>query len=329
MAGTATAVCWKAVRLNSSLYHFHDPELIPAGLLLRMLGKKVIYDVHEDVPRHILSKAYLPRWQRRPLACLAELVESIACGYFSGLITVTPTIAERLRRYQPKTILVRNFPRLEEFPPSSRPWSERPPAVAFVGGIRAERGIREMVHAIGLVPSSLNPRLLLARDKFPKELHDEVATDPGWSRTDDRGSLGRPEIAGLLREARAGLLLFHPQPNNLPSMPHKLFEYMAAGIPVIASDFPVWREIVHKHRCGLLVDPLDPAAIARAIEFILKQPAEAEQMGLNGRLAAELSYSWQNEEQTLFRLYDSLLRNEASSIRQCRMFPEQRHPIDH
>ena len=89
-------------------------------------------------------------------------------------------------------------------------------------------------------------------------------------------------------------------------MPHKMFEYMAAGIPVIASDFKFWRPIIADTKCGLLVDPQDPKSIAGAIEYLLTHPKEAEEMGLRGRNAVEKSYSWQTQEQELLKLYSSL-----------------------
>jgi len=312
MIGTVGKVLWKALRLNADVYHFHDPELIPAGLLLRAFGKRVIYDVHEDVPRDILSKAYLPVWLRQPLSSFIELLERVACRRFSGLVTVTPTIEQRLRSYQKNTVLVRNFPRLEEFLDSDRPWTARQSAIAYVGVIHNDRGIREMVRAMGMLPELLDARLLLASNAFPKDIEEELALDPGWSRIDNRGRLTRGEIVALLAQARAGLVLFHPEPNHVPAMPHKLFEYMAAGIPVIASNFPAWREIILENRCGILVNPLDTAAIAEAIEFILTHAQEAEQMGLRGRLAAKAKYSWQTEEQQLLEFYSGFQQRTES-----------------
>jgi glycosyltransferase involved in cell wall biosynthesis len=172
-----------------------------------------------------------------------------------------------------------------------------------------------MVRAMGLLPGLLDARLFLASNAFPKDIEKELALDPGWPRIDNHGSLTRWEIVALLAQVRAGLVLFHPEPNHVPAMPHKLFEYMGAGIPVIASNFPAWREIVLENRCGILVDPLDPAAIAKAIEFILTHAQEAEQMGLRGRLAAKGKYNWQTEEQQLLEFYSGFQqRTESRTI---------------
>ncbi len=106
---------------------------------------------------------------------------------------------------------------------------------------------------------------------------------------------------------RLGLVTFLPAPNHTESQPNKLFEYMAAGLPVVASDFPLWRHIVESSQCGLLVDPSDPGKIAEAIEWILRHPQEAEAMGRRGAEAVRQTYNWGSEAKTLLDLYRQLL----------------------
>jgi glycosyltransferase involved in cell wall biosynthesis len=130
---------------------------------------------------------------------------------------------------------------------------------------------------------------------------------PGWARVDFHGWADRPAVARILASCRGGLVLFHPEPNHVTAQPNKMFEYMAAGLPVIASDFPLWREIVDGAGCGLLVDPMDPAAIARAMQWIIDHPEEAAEMGRRGRAAVEHTYNWEAESTKLIELYRRLL----------------------
>jgi glycosyltransferase involved in cell wall biosynthesis len=123
--------------------------------------------------------------------------------------------------------------------------------------------------------------------------------------------VNRPEIADIFRRARVGLLLLHPERNFLISYPTKLFEYMSAGIPVVASDFPIFRELDDGIGCCTFVDPLDPEAAAAAILHLLDHPAEAEEMGLRGFNAVREKYSWESEARTLRMLYDDILRTTA------------------
>ena len=156
-----------------------------------------------------------------------------------------------------------------------------------------------MVDAVELVSADRGLRLVLGGDFSPDTLRDELETLPGWSNTDAAGFLQRPAFGKLLGEARMGLVLFHAAPNHTNAQPNKLFEYMSAGLPVIASDFPLWRQIVEGAGCGLLVDPLDPAAIADALTWMLEHPKEAEAMGRAGRDAVESRLNWQQEADRL------------------------------
>lgn len=309
--GRIWTTIWQVYRAarqeNARLYHFHDPELIPVGLLLRLGGRKVIYDVHEDLPRQLRTWFFIPRVLRGGLALFAEVTERVAARFLSGIVAATPTIAARFPAR--KTVVVQNFPVLEELSaPAATPYAQRPPCVAYVGGISEIRGIKHMVEAMGLLPEGLGARLSVGGAGFvPSELGDEVRRMPGWQRCTHLGWLGREAVARLLGEARVGLVVLHPTTNHLDSYPVKLFEYMAAGVPVVASDFPIWRGIVERAGCGLLVDPLDARAIAKAIQHLLEHPKDAEAMGRRGREAVIREFNWSAQAEKLLAFYGKVL----------------------
>jgi len=303
---TVKQVYRAALAEDAKVYHFHDPELIPVGFLLKQRGKKIVYDVHEDVPKDVLSKYYLPRPFRRSIAMLAAAVETLGATIFDAVVTAIPAIA---RRFPPrKTVVIQNFPMIDElFDAEAYPYVERPPHVAYVGGIAEIRGAREMVRAMSFLPTSLDAQLVMAGSFSPPELEKQLGHVPGWERTQYIGWLTRNEVAHLLGRVRGGLVLFHPEANNVEAQPTKLFEYMSAGIPVVASDFPLWREIVDGAGCGLLVNPLSPQAIADAVRWLLEHPGEAEAMGRRGRDAVLSRYNWGLEKTKMLQLYDDLL----------------------
>jgi glycosyltransferase involved in cell wall biosynthesis len=312
MTRTAWSLYREAIRQNGDVYHFHDPELIPLGLLLAARGKIVVYDIHEDAPADILHKDYIRRRLRRPLMWSVRKLEDAACRRFSGLIAATPTIAERFYSINANTVVVHNFPMLEEIAPNvTLPWNGHLPAVAYIGSISERRGIREILQALALLPSASPTQMMLAGPFSPKGLLTELESLPGWARVQNLGVLDRPSVANLLSRVRLGLLVLQPEPNFVNARPIKLFEYMAAGIPVIASDFPLWRQIIGEARCGLLVDPQDPQAIARAMQYLLSHDAEAEAMGRRGRKAACELYNWNSEERVLLKFYSDLLETDA------------------
>jgi glycosyltransferase involved in cell wall biosynthesis len=309
------AVYRRARALDADIYHFHDPELIPVGLLLRAAGKTVVYDIHEDVPRTISYKPYIPKFLRAPVSHVAELIENWAGGRFSGLVAATPTIGNRFRAVNRNVAVVNNYPRIEELESLrfDEPPAELGNSMLYVGmRITRARGAEEMVRAMGLLPAELDASLKLVGGWDPPGLPESLSKLPGWERTESLGLLNRGQVARELHQARAGLVILHPEPNYIASQPVKLFEYMCAGIPVIVSDFPVCREIVTEAGCGLLVDPLSPQEIARAMEYLLTHPEEARAMGQRGYQAVHQLYNWDNEEKVLLEAYSRLLETQST-----------------
>lgn len=309
MTLTALKAYLRASQEDADIYHFHDPELLPFGLLLRMNGKRVIYDIHEDMPKDILSKHYLPSWCRPLISRMVEGLESFACTRFSALVTVTPSIADRFQVLNRRTVVVHNFPYADELIRSEIdiPWEKRRQSVTYVGGITVQRAIREMVSAMALLPDSLPATLELAGIENADEADSAaLRLDPGWKRVRHHGLLDQPTTFKLLHQVRAGLVLFHPEPNHVEAMPQKIFEYMGAGLPVIASDFPLWRRIIGDAGCGIFVDPTSPEQIAKAIQYVLAHPFEAELMGRRGRDAVVERFNWKTEAIKLVSLYKEL-----------------------
>ena len=306
------ALCREAFRVDADLYHVHDPDLLIIGLLLRAAGKRVVYDIHEDLPTKILLKMYLPKLIRKPLQWIVERMEDAAAGFMSGLITATPALKGRFTVVHTDTVTVNNFPILEEFSrPANVDWNSRQRTVTYFGGISEARGIREMLTAMDLLPRTLGVRLELAGWFYVKALMSDLVTTPQWQHVNWHGELDRNGLTVLLGRVLVGLVILHPEKSFITSQPTKLFEYMAAGIPVIASDFPLWRNIIQEANCGILVNPFDSQAIAAAIEYLVSNPCEAQNMGQRGRRAVEKRFNWANEEQTLLSFYSSLLPNRG------------------
>lgn len=298
----------RAADLDADLYHLHDPELIPTGLKLKKLGKRVVFDSHEDAPRQMLGKPYLNPPIRWGMAQALRFYEAWACEQFDGVIAATPFIRDKFQTINPSCININNFPLLDELV-SSTPWGQWPPAVCYVGDISHIRGIVEITQAMGLVQSAA--RLHLAGMFSEDDLQQRVQALPGWQRVDALGFVDRSGVRDVMARSMVGLVTLHPVINYVDALPVKMFEYMSAGIPVIASDFPMWREIIVGNDCGLLVDPLNPAQIAQAIDYLVTNPHEAERMGRNGRKAVLERYNWPNEEKKLLDFYDRILSASA------------------
>lgn len=294
----------KALALNADLYHLHDPELLPTGLKLKHQGKRVVFDSHEDVPKQILGKHYLHPLVRHLLSWGFARYERFVCSRLDGIVGATPSIRDKFTSINPRSIDINNFPMIGELD-TTVPWQNKANEVCYVGTIAQIRGVKELVRAMELTRSGV--RLNMVGAFAEPKVEAEVGTYAGWAHVNALGVQDRRGVAEVLGRSVAGLVTLHPLVNYLDALPIKMFEYMSAGIPVIASDFELWRQIVQDSGCGLCVDPMDPAAIASAIDYLASHPDEARKMGENGRQAVLSKYNWTREESKLIGFYDQLL----------------------
>ena len=309
MIGLSCKLYKEAKKQRADIYHFHDPELLPVGALLRLTTKKpIIYDVHEDYPQVVKDRHWIPKIIRTPLTALVWLYEQFFALFATKIVTVTDTIAAKFPRH--KTRQIRNYP---DLPPSKNTKSNpatNPPTLIYTGGIRRSRGAEVMVQALALINQVSPARLLLLGPFQEPDLQEYLGTLPGSKFTDYLGIVPHQVVWEYLAKATVGIVCLEPRTTFETSLPIKLFEYMAAELPVIASDFPFWRQFVQDNDCGFMVDPRDPQAIAQAAITLLTNPETTRRMGESGRQAALTKYTWKTEEKKLISLYRTLLKEE-------------------
>lgn len=292
--------------LSPDLVHIHDPELLPMAVLLHYLGFKVIYDAHEDLPRAILSKNWIRPGFQRFLSSIFEVVEDFCAKRMGAIVSATPHIATRFKTINAETISVSNFPVFDS--DASAP--ERHPedrTFAYIGLISRKRAAREILKAVGLA----KVKLILVGPMEHQALENELKAMPEWKNVEYLGLVDHDRIWDSMSRSLGGLLFFHPEPNHINSVPNKMFEYMAGGIPILCSDFDDWKKIVLENEIGVACDPLDPEAIAALMERIVDDPKTAEAMGRRGRQVVMEEYRWENEAAKLIGLYDKLLASQA------------------
>jgi glycosyltransferase involved in cell wall biosynthesis len=310
MTTTARHVASKALSLKADIYHLHDPELLPHAKSLSRQGAAVIFDAHEDLPKQVRSKPYLPFWVKGAASAFSAKLEQHFARHLTGVVGATPNITQKFSQFCAHSTTIHNYPTAETFNDTPPPYENRPPFAVYVGGLTKLRGITEIVTAVGL--SQHDCRLLLAGDFSNSDFEQQLRKLPGWEKVDYFGYLSREEIHAIFEKSRLGLVLLHPTVNYVEALPIKLFEYMAAGIPVLASNFPLWENIINTHKCGICVNPLNPAEIAQAIDYLLSDPNEAKRMGQNGYRAMREHFNWATEASGLVQFYKQVLPNKDS-----------------
>jgi glycosyltransferase involved in cell wall biosynthesis len=298
-----------------AIVHAHDPELFPVVLPFRLLGRRVVCDVHEDLGQQVLHKEWIPHALRRPLSRALAAAQRWLPRAADAVILAEDSYVRNFP-CAPNVTVVRNFPVLPAR--AKRIYRSEVLRLVYVGDIRIVRGVSECIE--------LTHRLV--HQGIPAELHlvgsfadaqEEAQMQALVHRLglDRRVQfLGRrppEEIPFLVQECDVGLALLHPIGNYRESYPSKMFEYMAAGLPVVASHFPLWERVLVDHDCGRVVDPLDVDAAAQAVAAYWRRPEVRERHGSNGRAAAAERYNWNRELPSLLAVYASLVPAVAAT----------------
>jgi glycosyltransferase involved in cell wall biosynthesis len=296
---------------KGDIYHLHDPELLPLGLLLKASGRHVVYDMHENLPEQIRTKHWIHPLIRTPLAALINLFESLVLNRMA-VVMAENSYADYYKWLQ-KNQVVLNLPKVEKLMQLERSIQSKSFLVGYIGGVSVDRGLLTVIEAIRRLRADGLPVKFECIGNVSKDIFANHAYQQGvqeeWIHSPGRlsPSKGWPMIASC----RLGVALLKPIGNYIGSYPTKMFEYMAMGLPVVVSDFPLYRDVIERHQCGLCVSPDDADAVTDAIRFLLNNPETASEMGKRGQQAVKKYYSWDAELEKLSNFYWSLLANNS------------------
>lgn len=301
------------LRRRFDVYHCLDPWSLLVALWLKShtTSLRVVYEASEWFPQTYRDRTDLPLPLRYASAGIATAVERWACREADLIIETNRTRATRFQRLGRQPVLVPNYPPLDLLP---EPSVERQPWIAWTGLISRARGFIKLLEAL----------VLVRREQPAVQLHVVGGFDPRddietWARLFiDRNGLAdnvifhgvQPYSATLEIVGRCliGVILLQPERgNDYTGQPNKLFEFMGAGLAVVASDFPEISPIVRRHQCGELVDPRDAGAIAAIIGSLLAAPERCHDYGRAGREAVIRNYHWSLAEQALLTAYSRVL----------------------
>lgn len=309
MLMTAWRAYRRALEADADVYHLHDPELLPYGLKLKKKGKKVIFDSHENTLECILQKEWIPAPLRKMVYHWFKAHQEGVCRQLNAVISVTPNIVEYFRSINSRTVQVANFPILPAKMPPLPEQSDR--TLVFAGGISLQWNHHTIIKALEKLPDCEYLLCGIADTPYLQELQ----ALPAWERVRYLGRVPHGEVAALLAQSTVGMAVVSYSRNsdwkNGTMGNTKIFEEMLAGLPVVCTNFVLWREFVDRYHCGICIDPENPGEIASAVQYLLDHPEEARQMGENGRRAIKEEFNWGVEEKKLLALYDALAAEGA------------------
>ena len=295
----------KAKRVKADVYHFHDTELIPVGLMLRMLGRKVIIDVHENSAGAIMSRAYVKSmFVKRVLSTGIKILEKGSSRFFSAIVTARPDISELFQKHHPFTL--RNFPVLPVYEEIENvPVPKPKKAIIYVGGMTEIRGVRELITAFEHIEDA---ELWLLGFFGTESFEKECKALAGWKNVNFLGQVEATEIFGYIKKADIGIVTFLPAPNHITTLATKPFEYMACGLPMVMSHFPYWKNFFGDS--SLYVDPSKPNEIVDAVHQLLGDPALMERMHKKNLELTRNEYNWEKESKILLEAYKHALNKK-------------------
>lgn len=297
----------KMIEIDADLYHFHDPELLFEALWIKKKGKKVIFDSHEDYMLTISEKSWIPSILRKHISKLFSLYEKKVVGKIDGAIVCYHWTEERYQKVNNKTSMVLNFPILDDKEYNIGNMNSR--SIAFAGGISPQWCHKDIIIALG----KLNNVKYQLAGRMVGDYSKELQNLDGWKYVNYHGVLSFSDVKSkVYANASIGMALLDyiaqckGTIGNLSNT--KFFEYMQMGLPLICTDFKLWKEIIDEEQCGICVNPHNIDEIIEAINFLLDNPEKAKLMGANGQKAIKNKYNWDTEENKLFNLYNEILR---------------------
>jgi glycosyltransferase involved in cell wall biosynthesis len=281
-------------RTQPALIHCNDYNTMWVGVAARLTTRAtVVYDAHELWADR--NQRPEPRWWL--LACEALFVR-VAHQTLAASPGYSEVMSRRYRTRPPRVI--RNIPESDHLPESPAPNGD--PTAVYVGALTTGRGLEISIRALAHV-SQVRLRLVgPGQAHYRAELADLARTEGVVDRVEFTGAVSPEQVLTEIGGASVGLALIQPVCLSYRmSLPNKLFEYVAAGLPVLGSDLPAIGGLITDYGIGLLAKPADPADVAAKLGEMVRPERNEAFRTATRRAAGELR--WENESQLLAEAY--------------------------
>lgn len=294
----------EALRINADIYQLHSPELLSLGLALKKAGKKIVYDAHEDMPRHLLEKEWLPTVSRRTIASVFERYMLWALAQYDGIVSPHSHVVADFQNRIGQGVLVANFPIVRDNAQiSHQDYLGRQDILCYSGTVYSYSNQEEIIEAV----AATEPLMYRVAGYVDPNHQQTLMAMPGADRVAFLGRLSRSELADFYRASTIGVVIYDYKLNlgwKLGSFgTNKIFEYMEAGLPFICTDYTLWADIIDRYNCGIYVSPGNPTEIIAALDYLTQDRMRAYQMGQNGRRAVLEEFNWKSEERKYVELF--------------------------
>ncbi len=305
---TCLKILLKAVGTKAEIYHLHDPELLWVGIVLKLSGKKVIFDVHENIRSQIKMKKWLPL--RRLISKLFFIFDYLISNIFY-LVLAEKSYEKIYKQFGAKFVTVQNMPDIEKLLPFYKEdRGNLPNGILYVGSITEDRGVCIVLQALYQLHQLNVDFIFHCIGNINENLKKKIESESIYKELEHKikfyGPLPIYEAYKIADNCKVGVSILKPIENYIHSYSTKIFEYMSIGLPVVASNFELYEKIITQHKTGICVNPLAPNDVANAINFIFSNKQKAAEMGKNGNIISRNEFNWKNEEKKLIDFYKNI-----------------------
>jgi glycosyltransferase involved in cell wall biosynthesis len=325
---TLKARCLAVLRLvrrgrsvSCDAYLAVEPESWVAALALKLLtGRRVVFDVHEPIPSEFAK--FFPAAMRPFVSWATVRAMRVFARYTDHILLTRESLDEEFAGLSvPRTVVLNTNhlqPMCATVPAGLRDRFAGRPTIIHQGVFGDVRGSYQLLEAMRIAVLEVPEIRCILLGEYVQGDETRYRDAIRASGLDHvfvwEGVVPFEAVPAYIAISQVGLLLLQPDlVGHTYAMPHKLFDYMREGIPVVAPTFTVEvARIVAEADCGMLVDVRDPAAIAEAVLRLLRDPAEAARLGRNGRRIVEWKYNWQNDERALLGVFGALAARKAA-----------------
>jgi glycosyltransferase involved in cell wall biosynthesis len=298
---------------QADIVHFHDIDLVPWMTVLSLF-KKVVYDVHENYAEEMLVREWIPLPLRHVLYYAVKWGQYLCSQVIRNIVLVAPSQEPDFSSGRLCKAYIYNYASVDLLNEMMEDHATRKNAVIFIGSQHVNNGSLLLLDIAEQAKSRLPGVRFLVSDRF---------FDPAFRRqfiaeVEHRG-LGdqltlipnvKPHaLMSVLNQATIGIVPNLRVPQQIKGIHTKIFEYMAAGLPVVASDLPHQISVIAAEAVGIVVPPEAPSMFVDAIEELVKKPDYARQLGMNGRCVFQTKYCYESQVDTLLGFYRHILES--------------------